>query len=438
MLINLNGHLSQRAGPWHVLLLLFLLVFIAGYTISLHAETQDTYKKVSPSVLQVLILDKASGTKSSFGSGFFVGNLGYIITNFHVISDLVFKPGQYRAEYRNANDQRGPLTLVHFDVVNDLALLRSGDYQGPGLEIADKPPAKGARLYAMGHPHDLGLSVVEGTYNGLLKEHMIPRIHYTGALNPGMSGGPALDRDNRLVGVNVAGMGNEVSFLVPASYVKHLLDDVNSGTLNPDLKKRVADQLRVHQQNYLEPILAKPFPTIKLGNYQVPGQLSKTFECWGSTREPDDRLYSTTSHRCETSDYIYLTPDDHTGMIEYRHEYFETDQLSTQRFYSFLETHLQSIHASTSADEEYMTRFACEENMVDSNGIDMKLVSCLRAHKIIDDIYDFFMILTTDENSRNALYSVLMASGVSYDNGLKLQKKFLGTIRHARADNIDD
>jgi hypothetical protein len=437
MILNLNGYLKPPAWTGRLLLLL-LPALIYLHSSLLHAETQDTYKKVSPSVLQVLILDKASGTKSSFGSGFFVGDLGYIVTNFHVISDLVFHPGQYRAEYRNANNQRGPLTLVHFDVVNDLALLRSGDYQGPGLKIADTEPEKGSRVYAMGHPHDLGLSVVEGTYNGLLEDHMIPRIHYTGALNPGMSGGPALDRDNRLVGVNVAGMGNEVSFLVPASYVKHLLQDVNSGTLNPVLKERVAEQLLRHQQNYLEPILARPFPAINLGKYQVPGQLSRAFECWGSTREPDDRLYSTTSHRCETSDYIYLSPDDHTGMIEYRHEYFKTDQLGPQRFYSFLETHLQSIHASTSADEEFMTRFSCAENMVDSNDINMKLVSCIRSHRIIDGIYDFFMILTTDEDDDSALYSVLMASGVSYDNGLKLQKKFLGAIRHTGVKNKDD
>jgi serine protease Do len=414
--------------------LLLLLTFASQVT----AETEQTYEIISPSVLQVLIMDVASGTKSSFGSGFYVGDQGYVVTNFHVISDLVFHPQRHRAEYRNVNNQRGSLTLVHFDVVNDLAVLRSEDYIGPGIDISGQVPANGARLYAMGHPHDLGLSVVEGTYNGLLEDHMIPRIHYTGSLNPGMSGGPALDSENRLVGVNVAGMGNAVSFLVPARYVAMLMSDVSADHFSNDFKTRVAAQLAEHQHAYLEPILSKPFQRISLGQYRVPGELSATFECWGSTNETDERLYSSTSHRCETSDYIYLSSDDHTGMIEYRHEYFETDQLSTQRFYAFLETHLQSIHAATSASEDHVTRFSCQENLVVNNDLDMKLVSCLRAHKIVDDIYDFFMILTTIEDNDSALYSVLMASGVSFKNGIRLQRKFLDAISKAEDDATDD
>ena len=68
-----------------------------------NAESQDTYKQVSPSVVQVLLLDSLSGTKSSFGSGFYAGDDGYIVTNFHVISDLVFHPDRHRAESRNVN-----------------------------------------------------------------------------------------------------------------------------------------------------------------------------------------------------------------------------------------------------------------------------------------------------------------------------------------------
>lgn len=403
------------------------------------ANTEDTYRQVSPSVLQVLILDKTSGSKSSFGSGFFVEG-GFVITNFHVISDLVFHPERHRAEYRNADDERGGLTLIHFDVVNDLAIMRSDDYVGPSLAIAETPPQNGSRIYAMGHPHDLGLSVVEGTYNGLLAQNMIPRIHLTGSLNPGMSGGPALERANELVGVNVARMGNQVSFLVPASYVIRLMeqsdeDGVDDVDLAVDFRKRVSEQIARHQKTYLEPIIQQPFARISLGAYSAAGELSGAFECWGSTSEPDERLYSSSSYKCETAQYIYLTTDDYTGTVEYRHEYFHTEELGAQRFYAFLEKHMQTIHAETSADEKYATNFSCQQALVENNAIDMKLVSCVRAHRIIDDLYDFFLLLTTVEQEDEALYSVLMLAGVSHDNGVRFQRRYLDAISYGEADD---
>ncbi len=392
-----------------------------------NAESQDIYEKVRSSVVQVLILDSTSGTKSSFGSGFFSGGNSYIITNFHVVSDLVFNPERHRAQYRNADDETGDLTLLYFDVINDLAVLRSDDYHGPSLVLANQTPANGGRIYAMGHPHDLGLSVVEGTYNGLLKDKLIPRIHYTGSLNPGMSGGPALDEDNKLVGVNVAGMGNQVSFLVPAKYVDNLLKNIEAKD-NINFKELVSKQLHTHQQNYLAPILEKTFNKISFGSYQVPGKLSPAFECWGRTSEPDDRLYNSSSHECETADYIYLSADDYTGTVEYRHEYFEAEKLDTSRFYAFLERHLQSTHVTTVADEKRVTSFVCKQGLVENNKLDMKLVTCLRGHKIINNLYDIFIVLTTIKNNDDALYSALMLSGVSYENGLAFQKRYLDVI----------
>ena len=405
----------------------FIWAALSLLATQVNAGSQDIYKKVSPSVVQVLLLDSASGTKSSFGSGFYAGDDGYIVTNFHVISDLVFHPDRHRAESRNVDGASGGLTLLYFDVVNDLAVLRSNDLQGPDVKVAEVPPPNGGRIYAMGHPHDLGLSVVEGTYNGLLADHLIPRIHYTGSLNPGMSGGPAVDENNQLVGVNVAAMGDQVSFLVPAKYVRALLENADLNQ-DVDFKELVSQQLEAHQQDFLEPILEKAFSEISFGPYQVPGKISAAFECWGSSSEPDDRLFNTSKHRCETSDYIYLSADDYTGTVEYHHEYIETDQLGPQRFYGFLERHLQSIHVTTSADEKRVTSFVCKQALVENNNLNMKLVSCLRGHKVIDGLYDAFVILTTVAQENEALYSALMLSGVSYKNALAFQKRYLEAI----------
>jgi S1-C subfamily serine protease len=42
----------------------------------------------------------------------------------------------------------------------------------------------------IGNPLDLGFTIVEGTYNGLVDKSYDERIHFSGSINPGMSGGP--------------------------------------------------------------------------------------------------------------------------------------------------------------------------------------------------------------------------------------------------------
>ncbi len=117
---------------------------------------------------------------------------------------------------------RGPLVLQAIDVVNDLAVVRldkpsESFFDFEPRALAGKLP-KGERLFAMGNPLDLGFGIVEGTYNGLVDYSYNERLHFSGALNPGMSGGPTVTVDGRIAGINVAKQmrGELVSFLVPA------------------------------------------------------------------------------------------------------------------------------------------------------------------------------------------------------------------------------
>src|SRR5205807_1245578 len=103
---------------------------------------------------------------------------------------------------------------------NDLALVRLDRADRPffafDVRTAEADLPRGERLYSLGHPLGIGFTIVEGTYNGPVERSYSPRIHFTGALNPGMSGGPAVDGDGRVVGVNVSKQfgGDLVSFLV--------------------------------------------------------------------------------------------------------------------------------------------------------------------------------------------------------------------------------
>ena len=98
----------------------------------------------------------------------------------------------------------------------------------PALQLRPQgePLEQGERIYSLGNPLDVGFAITEGNYNGLVQRSFYPRIFFGGALNPGMSGGPALDARGRVIGVNVAKRldAEQVSFLVPAEFARALLD----------------------------------------------------------------------------------------------------------------------------------------------------------------------------------------------------------------------
>ena len=104
----------------------------------------------------------------------------------------VSKPGKFCVQYLTSMNQIGELHLVDVDVINDLALLKTADIQLL-LKMITQEPNIGEPVYALGNPMDLGLTLVPGTYNGVLKGSYYPRMHFTGSLNPGMSGGATLD-----------------------------------------------------------------------------------------------------------------------------------------------------------------------------------------------------------------------------------------------------
>ena len=77
-------------------------------------------------------------------------------------------PLKYAAPY----GPRGPLKLQAIDVVNEVAVVQLDKPVASFFEFEPRALAgtlpKGERLFAMGNPLDLGFTIVEGTYNGLV------------------------------------------------------------------------------------------------------------------------------------------------------------------------------------------------------------------------------------------------------------------------------
>src|SRR6185369_5102152 len=167
----------------------------------LSSAAERVYESAKPRILQVRTLLQAAGRQSSIGSGFLVNADGLAITNYHVVSQFALDPRTYRLEYLAPDGAKGALKLLAIDVANDLAAVKLERTSMPFFEFDPRALAgrlpKGERIYAMGNPLDLGFTIVEGTYNGPVDKTYDKRIHFSGAINPGMSGGPVTGADAR-------------------------------------------------------------------------------------------------------------------------------------------------------------------------------------------------------------------------------------------------
>ena len=93
-----------------------LLLLILNH--SALAATEDVFRRYQDRIVQVRILVAASGAKTGMGSGFVATPEGLIVTNYHVIADLVQQNGQYRGEILGADGKPGKLELIDFDAVH--------------------------------------------------------------------------------------------------------------------------------------------------------------------------------------------------------------------------------------------------------------------------------------------------------------------------------
>jgi S1-C subfamily serine protease len=171
------------------------------------------------------------------GSGFLVNAEGQILTNFHVISGSseveVTLPDQTKHKARVlVRDRTDDLALIKIDVRKNLPHLNLGD--SDRLQV-------GQKVLAIGNPFGLSGTLTTGIVSSLGREiqgednqPLEGMIQTDAAINSGNSGGPLLDSQGNVIGINTAIYGPNggnvgIGFAIPINRVKTMLDDYRAG-----------------------------------------------------------------------------------------------------------------------------------------------------------------------------------------------------------------
>jgi hypothetical protein len=377
------------------------------------------------------------------GSGFLVSREGHIITNFHVVSEVALEPATHDLVYVTADGRQENLKILMLDVLHDLALVKVGDVppkdapkDAAGKDIpafdalsfrpATKALGQGERMYSLGNPLDVGFAVIEGNYNGLVERSFYPQIFFSGSLSAGMSGGPALDQEGRVIGINVARRvdGEQVSFLVPASFAATLLErGRNAPPMKGPAHAEITRQLMEHQSVLTERFIAQGWKSATHPRYKVPVPPDRFMRCWGSTEQSKTGGLDFERSDCVMDTRIFVGKYT-TGALSVRHEAYDGSKLGTLRFAARYAGSFRN-EGFTRLRGEFMTKPQCHEDYVDRAGLPMRAVVCLRAYKKLPQLYDVSVLVATLDQNQSGVQGRFDAQGLSFANAMKLSQHYL-------------
>jgi hypothetical protein len=309
-------------------------------------------------------------------------------------------------------------------------VVKAKKYLGKPLKITSIPN-KGANLYSLGNPMDLGFSIVEGTNNGLMKYSEDKNILFSGSLNPGMSGGPTLNEAGQIIGINVATSGNEISFLVPAEHLSVILGRLKLRNFKAEdnFFTLTSDQLLSDNKAFLQRIINEKWSYEKIGRFSVPSELSRSVRCWDSSRTPEkDDLFRSFFTRCSNERSIYLDSGLEVGTLDYEYQWIESDELHPARLYDRYE-YLNSSMLGSGADKNDVTNFSCNTRFVDVNQQEFKITVCRRDYLNYSGLSDVLITMAMVGHASKGFIFNLDMVGTDFKTALELFQKMLGEFK---------
>lgn len=224
-------------------------------------SVEDVASKVLPSVVSIYSMTRSGGAE---GSGSIISPDGYVLTNHHVVAGA---DQGGRLEVTMNDGSRHSATFVASDATTDVGVIKIDDVSDlPFLQFGDSDAAAvGQEVVAVGSPLGLNATVTSGIVSAKNRpvrasqeggeSSLIDAIQTDAAVNPGNSGGPLVDMEGNIIGMNsmiasLSGGSNAeggsigLGFAIPSNFAKRMADElINNGKVkHPTLGVKVRAQ----------------------------------------------------------------------------------------------------------------------------------------------------------------------------------------------------
>ena len=209
----------------HKLIILIFFLILSNPVNSFefkHDRVCNIYEKINPAIVSV---DTHLSDGMSCGTGCIINSNGTILTSAHILED----GKDIIVTINNGQDYKAKI-LKKFGEKKDIALLKiSAPYELNTVKLGDSSKIKvGDSVLAIGNPFG---------FNGTLTKGIVSRIDYSknriqtdAAINPGSSGGPLLNLNGEIIGINQAiyNPDNNISnigigFAIPINKIKEYM-----------------------------------------------------------------------------------------------------------------------------------------------------------------------------------------------------------------------
>jgi serine protease Do len=195
--------------------------------ISLLKSSQNDFSGIIEDVILGVV---SVGTDKSAGTGFVVNSEGWIVTNYHVVENA------NQIQVLTSEKKVHNAQLIGFEGLRDIALLKINSEINE-LELADSDDLQvGKKVIAIGNPLGLSFSVTEGIISAIDREGpngLDEYIQTDVSLNPGNSGGPLIDTQGEVIGINNFKIGDSegLGFALEADSIKESVNAIANQTI---------------------------------------------------------------------------------------------------------------------------------------------------------------------------------------------------------------
>ncbi|QNI08132.1 trypsin-like serine protease [Mycobacterium kubicae] len=197
------------------------------------------FTKVASAIADsVVTIESKSDQEGMQGSGVIIDGRGYIVTNNHVISEAANNPSQFKTTVVFNDGKEVPASLVGRDPKTDLAVLKVDNVNNLTVaRLGDSDKVRvGDEVLAAGAPLGLRSTVTHGIVSAMHRpvplsgegsdtDTVIDGIQTDASINHGNSGGPLIDMDSQVIGINTAGKSlsdsaSGLGFAIPVNEMK--------------------------------------------------------------------------------------------------------------------------------------------------------------------------------------------------------------------------